>query len=208
MNKIIFILFFVFLITYLLFIENNDAFSGINTLLENNKLQIPAAVPSNKSILKKVKQYLHPIKEEFFIDFGCGTGSVLLFFHNNFKKLIGIEIDKKTYQIAIENTKKIKNIEIINTDILKYKFELKNTVLFIYEPLFSLDYKKAVSIYRTLFDNLSNIFSNNTLKIIYVTGIFRKDITSLFSKYNFKTKKIYQKGAILLHNDVYILQLN
>ena len=72
-----------------------------------------------------------------FIDVGCGKGKGILIASNfNFKKIIGIEINKNIYNVCKQNlsnyskTKYKKNIQLINVNALDYNITDENIFFF------------------------------------------------------------------------------
>lgn len=200
----------IVIIIYFLFVENNyNSFINMNFILGESTY---SSVNINEKTLNDIKHYIININKNndfVFIDFGCGIGNVLMFFKNNFKKLIGVENDTMNANLAKKNTSLYKNIFIINQDILNYTFTTTNTILYFYEPLFTVNYCDAMKIYNTLFDNINKVFTKNSLHkiyIIYVSGILRKDITHDFiNKKKFKIIRYKKNGALLLYKDIYII---
>ena len=196
---------------YILFLKNNMStavYWCTSTCMKND-------IPINEPDLLEVKQIIQKLNlsdnmEDYtFIDFGCGTGHALLYMHNMFNNSIGIEIDKKTSEYAITNTKNILDIEIINKDMAEYTFSNDDTVLFIYEPLFSVyPESDAIDIYSKVFDNINKVFSNSNKKIyiVYITGVFRQDIKKEFiNEKNFKILSKKNTGALLLNRTIYLI---
>lgn len=62
---------------------------------------------------------------ELAYDLGCGSGVLSYFLSSKFKKIISLEIDRKTFDCAKENLSDFDNIEVINSDVLSYNFENK-----------------------------------------------------------------------------------
>ena len=58
-------------------------------------------------------------------DLGCGSGILSYFLSDKFKEIISIEMDRKTYGCAKENLADFDNIEVVNSDVLKYDFTKK-----------------------------------------------------------------------------------
>ena len=215
-NYIIYLLVLVFIyFIYILFLKNNisTAFYWCTSTCMKN------AIPINETTLSEIKNMLTNInkmynktdnmKDYTFIDFGCGTGNVLLHMHHMFNNSIGIEIDKKTSDYAITKTKNMADIKIINKDMAEYTFDNNNTVLFLYEPLFSVyPESAAIDIYSKVFDNINKIFSksNKKIYIVYVSGIFREDIkTEFINEKNFKILSKKNTGALLLNRTIYLI---
>jgi hypothetical protein len=99
--------------------------------------------PSAPSVLQCIYKYLKIDYRNFvFIDVGSGKGRVLLYASGfPFKRIIGVESSVTTCEIAKRNvniynssSKKSKNIEIINSDILNVRFPNENTVFYLYNP--------------------------------------------------------------------------
>ena len=61
-------------------------------------------------------------KTDLAYDLGCGSGVLSYFLSNKFKEVISIEIDSKAYNCAKNNLKDLKNVNIINSDVLEYDF--------------------------------------------------------------------------------------
>ena len=171
------------------------------------------SLPTTKDNLVRINSY---IKKDFpdnpkkytLIDFGCGYGDVLLELHDNFNNSIGIEIDPDVCVKAANNVKKHKDIQIINKDMSKYNFKNTDTVLFMYEPLWSVEKDTADKIYNNVFNKINAVFNNSIKKIyvIYVTGLKRKDIDETFikkHKFNVVSKSVI--GKKFVKRFIYIL---
>ena len=145
-----------------------------------------------------------------FVDFGCGTGTVLLKIQKLFNKIDGIEIDKKIANKTKKDLFKYTNINIKNMDMQFYDYEMTNTILYFYEPLFVLENIKASNIYDNVFRNIDNTFksTNFIFYILYVTDVSKlsnKNILSyLFEKYNF----LLVKKTTQCLRDIYIYKYN
>lgn len=142
------------------------------------------------SIINNDKSYV-------LVDFGCGDGTTLRKL-KICKRKIGIEIDKSISRLALSN-KKNSNIEFINDDICNYNFN-KNTILFMYEPLWL--YKDYLPIYNKLFKNISN--SKHQIYIIYLTSLMKQLQEQNFENFKFKLLHKHNHGSILLKRYIYI----
>ncbi|WP_407376592.1 methyltransferase domain-containing protein [Methanobrevibacter sp.] len=58
-------------------------------------------------------------------DLGCGSGILSYFLNDYFKEIISIESQKDTFGCAKENLSCFDNIEVVNSDVLNYKFDKK-----------------------------------------------------------------------------------
>lgn len=104
----------------------------IHTIVDYHfAVSIPSFFQINDSVTpllyEKVKEYLHPTKEDIILDLYCGTGTIGIFISKECKKVIGIEISKEAIIDAKENAKRnrITNIEFICGDAGKETKKLK-----------------------------------------------------------------------------------
>lgn len=56
-------------------------------------------------------------------DLGCGSGVLSYFAKDYFDRIIAIELNSSTYQLAKENLKHLDNIHVFNEDILGFDFD-------------------------------------------------------------------------------------
>ena len=216
-NIKLFKLFLIFYIIYLLFLRGNlknishyvkyfiCKLFNINFNQSNITIsdEILFHVINN---IKKIKQ-LENKKKLKFIDFGCGDGYILFKINKLFNSIDGIEIDKKTSMTTSKKLSNFNNVHIFNMDMTYYQFELTDSILFLFEPLFLLNKKKAKFIYHTIFNNINNIWKNTqfSLYIIYVSGLVRQDITPSFLKqYNFIPINKIQCCSLCLNRNMFI----
>ena len=59
-------------------------------------------------------------------DLGCGSGVLSYFARDYMDKIIAIELNKSSYQLAKENLKEFDNIQVFNDDILSFDFSKLN----------------------------------------------------------------------------------
>ena len=203
MKKIIVIIILVIIIKYI-----NDELLGIihllNYLLYNKAY---SAVPLPKNIRYDLLQIIAklPLDRYKFIEFGCADGEIIELVKNDKKiyKIDGIEIDKDLYTITKMRFNKDDNIKIYNDDMQNYKFENTASILYMYEPLWTLDKRKALEIYNNIFSKIPN---NNNFYVIYISGIEQKLNDNFFYSHNLK--KIYEKSInrIFGNNNIYLLK--
>ncbi|MEE0901990.1 MAG: methyltransferase domain-containing protein [Methanobrevibacter sp.] len=62
---------------------------------------------------------------ELAYDLGCGSGILSYFLSSKFKEIISIEIDSSASRCAEENLASFDNIDVINSNVLDYKFDKK-----------------------------------------------------------------------------------
>jgi 16S rRNA A1518/A1519 N6-dimethyltransferase RsmA/KsgA/DIM1 with predicted DNA glycosylase/AP lyase activity len=138
-------------------------------------------------LLKKID-----IENKKIIDIGCGKGFALsLFYLFNFKNISGIEIDNNLVSICKKNLDilKIKNINIIESDILEYKNINEYDIYYFYNPFSSKTFELLLS-------KIDNKISTIIYKNIHI------EEENILNKHNFN--KIYEfKGDIRNYN-IYI----
>lgn len=87
--------------------------------------------------LKKIFSCFPLGKDTTFIDVGCGEGRVLtyLYLKKYRNKMIGVELDKQVAKVAKARTKKCKNIEIVQGNILEHGELFKDAnAVYLYNP--------------------------------------------------------------------------
>jgi ubiquinone/menaquinone biosynthesis C-methylase UbiE len=129
-------------------------------------------------------------KKSIFIDFGCGEGNVIMEVAKRVKlrNILGIEINEKTAKLAKDKISKLEkkktNIDVICSDIQNIDFDCDNIILYCYEPLWNVDKKNALNIYKNVFRKLKK---RKDTYIIYISGVMRQDLSyDFFNKYKFK----------------------
>jgi len=75
----------------------------------------------DKSALEKIVAAGNLSKEDIVIEVGAGIGTLTLELSKNAKRVIAIEKDKNLIPLLKETVGKLKNVEVINEDILSYK---------------------------------------------------------------------------------------
>ncbi len=157
----------------------------MHTIVDFNFLvSLPSFFQINDSVTPllygKVKEYLHPTKEDTVLDLYCGTGTIGIFVSRDVRKVIGIEKCKEAVLDAKENAKinDISNIEFICGDagVETKKLKEKPTSIIIDPPRFGLN-KETIDI----------ILSLEPEKIVYVSCdpmTLVRDLNILKEKYN------------------------
>lgn len=115
--------------------------------------------------------------DDAFMDIGCGKGFALILSSLfPFKKICGIEISKRDYDICKDNLKKLKinkNISLINDDILNFEYFKDYNYFYFYCPFGS-----------TLFETIIiKIISTNKNFYVLYKNIHQEEIDILL-KYN------------------------
>lgn len=65
-------------------------------------------------------------KSKVAFDLGCGSGVLSYFASEYMDRIIAIELNNSTYQLAKENLKEFDNIQVLNDDILSFDFSKLN----------------------------------------------------------------------------------
>ena len=63
-----------------------------------------------------------PSKTKIAFDLGCGSGVLSYFAKDHMDRIIAIELNNSTYQLAKENLKEFDQIQVFNGDILSFDF--------------------------------------------------------------------------------------
>jgi SAM-dependent methyltransferase len=129
---------------------------------------------------------IHNLKDFIFVDVGCGKGKTLIVWNQQLfiKKIkqqsLGIEYYKPLLSIAKKNFYKlnIKNVKLINKNILDVKFKEKNYIFYLYNP-----FDKTI---------LINFIKN--IKNINFILIYNNPVHRLILSKKFNLKIIYIKN--------------
>ena len=134
-----------------------------------------AGLPTPPHALKHALSYLSNVPEECcIIDFGSGNGHFLHQVHQTFpsKTLIGVELDVAAAQRSREKFDDIPQITIITADMSTYRFPNQPTLLYMYEPLWTLKDDDAFPIYRSVLQHLLNeVDRKHPVYVLYISGI-------------------------------------
>ncbi|MFA5160527.1 MAG: methyltransferase domain-containing protein [Candidatus Omnitrophota bacterium] len=128
--------------------------------------------PTPYGRLEKTMRFLKPSGEDVFVDLGCGKGRAVFFAATHkFKKVIGVEINKKLYDVALQNAGKLKfqgsPSEFINSNAADFDPK-EGTVFFMYNPFGAPTLKKVLS-------NIKDSLASNPrkIRIVYYTPCLR-----------------------------------
>ena len=127
----------------------------------------------------KLDSFPDSSKSKVAFDLGCGSGVLSYFAKDYMDKIIAIELNRSTYQLAKENLKEFYNIQVFNDDILGFDFsklddkadliicEMLDTALIDEEEVPVLDHAKkylkddGVIIPQGIINSGEPIFMNN-----------------------------------------------
>jgi len=128
--------------------------------------------PTSYGRLEKTMRFLRPSSGDVFVDLGCGKGRAVFFAATHkIKKVIGVEINKKLYDAALQNARKLKfcgaPIEFINSDVADFNSK-EGTIFFMFNPFGALVLKKVLS-------NIKDSLASNPrrIRIVYYTPLSR-----------------------------------
>ena len=135
---------------------------------------------------------------DVILDIGSGDGYTLLYLNKkyNFKKLIGIEIDKNIYDISKKNINLINSnkIELINKNIIEYEIPKNVNYIYLFNPLDNnLFYNtNNIKYYNIIINNIikSYLINNRFIYVIFIN--ISQKLVDLFSN-NFLIIKHYCK---------------
>jgi len=141
---------------------------------QDDNPEIPPYLPSRYQPLIEVLEKIPFTNEDVFIDVGAGKGRAMIIASNmGFKKVKGIELSRPLFIKANKILEKANlNFELINSDILDYKFKEEDNFFYLYDP-FQDDILKA------FLNNL--VQSNLKVRILYHNNISNK--SELFCKF-------------------------
>jgi SAM-dependent methyltransferase len=127
-----------------------QSLDGLTIEGENQKLGTLCG-SSNESTVKHLLDTLVEIDETIlqgkFVDIGSGKGRLVIYAKKyGFLHTIGIEFAKELYAISMQNIKalKIKGVEIVYGDAVKYKLEKETRVIYFLNPFEALVFDKLL----------------------------------------------------------------
>ena len=165
--------------------------------------------------------------ESIFLDFGCGSGLVILSaLMYPFFKVIGVELDKTSASIADANITSFKknkpnlvcckDVQILNQDMSSLEFssigsrgvKLPTVILYMYEPLWTIAKEDAIHIYRNILTKAKE--SRRKIIVVYFySGRYAGDALPVFEELGSTLlfKAPYQTLFFGEFEDLYIYEL-
>jgi 16S rRNA G966 N2-methylase RsmD len=124
-------------------------------------------------------QEIADMSEYNFVDIGSGKGKVLfncLIKNAKYKSYLGIEIDPKYHNIALENLQNInieieKEINFLNMDALEYVCVAEPTIYFINRPF-------STACYQIFLEKNMDLFLNNKTIIVSANPTDERDVSA------------------------------
>lgn len=163
-------------------------------------------LPTPSPIRNKVLACLDHITSNYtIVDFGCGDGEMIDLFQPRFDHVIGIEIDTDQANRASSRFAPHRNVTIRAMDMTTYAFEQAPTVLYLYEPLWTMSDAEATPIYNKVLSNLSGVTDHY---LIYVSGIHQQIPESFFSDrgYAIVSHDTHARFFGIARNHIYLLR--
>ena len=201
------IILFLVLISILFYYESEHLIYYISCI-GNSKNR--SGLPTPKICKDRVKSLLKNFNNNYMlIDFGCGDGDAIQSFYPYVENAIGIEINENQVISARKRFINRPSVSIVHSNIVYYKFMYTPTILYMYEPLWSMKKEEALSIY----DSVVTAFRKQTdpeSVIIYVSGMLPLLDTDFFTK-RLYTKKHHSRIPRILGwpgNHVYVFSVN
>ena len=74
------------------------------------------------------------MKDARFLDIGCGKGGVIFLASDIFNNAIGVERNKKCYEVCLDNLKELKNCKIYNLDANDFNDYENIDFVYMYNP--------------------------------------------------------------------------
>lgn len=180
-----------------------DFFHNVETQMREGKSNkyFHHYAPIYFSVLNEALSTFRNYEKLNFIDVGCGKGKGILIASNfNFKKIIGVEINKHVYKVCKQNlknynnTKNKKNIQLVNGNALNYNVTDEN-IFFFFDPfsekILNEFLKKIILSFKNRRRSIYLIYANPPKKNIYLNKNFKiiKEIKrSTYNCYVYKVK--------------------
>ncbi|MGX7577244.1 rRNA adenine N-6-methyltransferase family protein [Candidatus Vidania fulgoroideorum] len=136
---------------------------------------------------KKIKKIIDNISfSRVIFEIGCGYGNLTDFFIKKKHKIVLLELDKKIFIFLKKKYKKYKNINIINENIINFKFKFKKKITLIS----NIPYYLTNKIIFLLIKN-KNIINNLNIMVQreYYLNKIKKSKFKFLIKYNYTIKK-------------------
>ena len=146
-----------------------------NLIKENNIAKYSGHYQgTNAYLVKTLLKRLNLSKDRTFVDIGSGKGRILLLAHHyGFNAVKGIELSQQLHDISKKNiqsftskTKSKPNIALFNIDATTYKFNKKDSIIFMYNPFNGIIFEMVIqNLKQSLLDHprkMTIIYMNPT----------------------------------------------
>tara|TARA_Y100000780_G_C13600485_1_gene384406 strand:- start:8 stop:781 length:774 start_codon:yes stop_codon:yes gene_type:complete len=168
--------------------------TGINIMnLKMNRVGIYSLTKPKeaKDTLDIIKKHIDP-KKSVLLDATAGIGGFIFNISDEFKKVIGYEIDEEQFELLKHNLKiyGIKNAKIRNKDFTENLGEKKGDVVIVDPPWGGLDYKSEKKLNLKLGElTMNKLVDKLNVKLILLKLPINHDL-DIFKKYNHYVEKI------------------
>lgn len=154
-------------------------------------------------IIRKTFQYLRPGRGDVIIDVGCGKGRIICFaaFERRIKRVIGIELYRNLYEMAVDNINNLKvkktKIDIFHADAIDFVDIDDVTIFIIFNPFWE----------KTLTKVINNIEKSIKFKprTIYVAYFPTPNLARLFNETSWlffkKRLKVFALSPIYIYSN-------
>lgn len=169
-----------------------------------------SGLPTPSYMIERIKTVIQDIPPQSYtlIDFGCGEGKMIQHLSPLVYHTIGIELDTTLASRATQIFQDNPSITILHMNITEYQFANIPTILYMYEPLWNVNYTEALEVYKKVFTTISRISS--PCYIIYLSGINAKLTESDFKLYPFTLlhHSYFRRGLGWKGNQLYVWKCN
>jgi hypothetical protein len=197
----------ILVLIILFYYESSHIHYHMTCLLSSkNKSGLPTPSHIRSQLMTLIKE-LPPLSYTL-IDFGCGDGDFINHAHHSFHHTVGIELDNEQAEFTRKRFHGLPTIDILTMNMIEYSFPSTPFVLYMYEPLWKVSHKDALTVYHTVMKNVSH--SNVPSYIIYVSGIQPILDDAFFSNYPY-TQLHHSRARRILGwnaNHIYLFKRN
>ena len=146
-----------------------------------DKSGLPTPLHSRKRIRSIIKSL--PRNRYTLIDFGCGQGDFIksVIDHPSLHTIVGVELDKKHVDYCKTRFRARSSVSIYHQNMIDYVFPPTPLILYMYEPLWCMNHRDAIPIYRSVLDRFP-AHPNNF--VLYISGVSPILDSSFFKEIN------------------------
>ncbi|MBN1618104.1 ribosomal RNA small subunit methyltransferase A [Candidatus Dojkabacteria bacterium] len=153
----------------------------------------------NRDIISRIVSQIKPEEDETFIEIGPGLGAITVPLASKVKKIIAVEIDSRLHLLLNSDIEKfkIKNIKLINEDILKVNLEkiLEKENIQKYRVYGSLPYSISKQI-------IKQFLTYDKKKPKDLTFIIQKEVAMNYIQAPPKATFLYHMSEIYSHKQI------
>ena len=156
----------------------------------------PSPVLSVPFLRRYIRKYMNNGYGHRVLDIGCGKGFVLNVLSSfRFKKIAGIECNKKLYQYAKNNLKRNhRKINIYNIDALDFPKYKDYDTFYLYNPF---DDKIMTKVIEEIVDSYND--NPRTITILYCNPLYERILIDRGFR---KVNRFYYKTSVYIYNKI------